>query len=94
MNLHDAIYKLNPTVVTIRGDVAYDKDDNVVNYDASAAQALVTSMGYVSKRALDYPSIAEFADAYYWSQKGNAQPMADYIAKCDAVKAKYPKTGS
>jgi hypothetical protein len=35
----EAIYKLNPTVVTIRGDVAYDKDDNEVFYDKDAAIA-------------------------------------------------------
>jgi hypothetical protein len=37
---HDAIYKLNPTVVTIRGDIAYDKDDNEVAYDKDAAITL------------------------------------------------------
>jgi len=30
MNLIDAIYKLNQTVVTIRGDVAYDANEQVV----------------------------------------------------------------
>ncbi len=33
---HQAIYKLNSKVVTIRGDTAYDKDGNVVSYDESA----------------------------------------------------------
>lgn len=33
---HDAIYKLNPTVVTIRGDIAYDAQDNEVTYDKAA----------------------------------------------------------
>jgi hypothetical protein len=37
---HNAIFKLNPTVVTIRGDIAYDKDDNEVAYDKDAAIAL------------------------------------------------------
>jgi hypothetical protein len=36
--LDAAIRKLNPTVATIRGDVAYDKDENVVEYDKSAAE--------------------------------------------------------
>jgi hypothetical protein len=36
----EAVYKLNPTVVTIRGDVAYDKDENIVEYDKDAAIAL------------------------------------------------------
>ena len=37
--LQQAIYKLNPTVVTIRGDVAYDKDENIVEYDLALVQA-------------------------------------------------------
>jgi uncharacterized protein YfaS (alpha-2-macroglobulin family) len=36
---HEAILKLNPSVVTIRGDTAYDADDNVVEYDNDAAEA-------------------------------------------------------
>ena len=36
---HEAIYKLNPSVVTIRGDTAYDADGNVVEYDNDAAEA-------------------------------------------------------
>ena len=39
INLHQAIYALNPAIVTIRGDVAYDKDDKEVAYDATAAEA-------------------------------------------------------
>jgi hypothetical protein len=38
INLHEAIYKLNPTVTVIRGDVAYDANGNEVAYDL----ALVT----------------------------------------------------
>lgn len=38
ITLHDAIYALNPLVVTIRGDVAYDINENEVSYDADAAQ--------------------------------------------------------
>jgi hypothetical protein len=36
--LHDAIYALNPSVVTIRDDVAYDANEQEVAYDLSAAQ--------------------------------------------------------
>ena len=39
MNKHEAIYKLNPSVVTIRGDIAYDENGNVVSYDESAVTA-------------------------------------------------------
>lgn len=39
MMLHEAILKLNPTVVTVRGDVAYDAEENIVDYDRAAAEA-------------------------------------------------------
>ena len=44
ITLHDAIYALNPSVVTIRGDVAYDKDENEVSYDMAAAQAKLVEL--------------------------------------------------
>jgi hypothetical protein len=43
-NLHEAIYALNPTVVTIRGDVAYTADEQVVEYDKAAAEAKVAEL--------------------------------------------------
>ena len=39
MRLHEAIYQLNPTVVTIRCDVAYDANEQVVEYDRAAVEA-------------------------------------------------------
>jgi len=39
ITLHDAIYALNSSIVTIRDDVGYDKDDNVVEYNMDEAQA-------------------------------------------------------
>lgn len=37
--MHLAIYKLYPQVAVIRGDVAYDKDENIVEYDLTLVQA-------------------------------------------------------
>ena len=91
MNLYQAIYQLNPTVVTIRGDVAYDANEQVVSYDLSAAEALVAANVYKEQRRSEYPTLADFADAYYWAQKGDNTLMDAYVAKCDAVKTKYPK---
>jgi hypothetical protein len=34
---HEAIFKLNPSIVTIRGDIAYDANNNVVSYDNAQA---------------------------------------------------------
>ena len=44
ITLHDAIYALNPTIVTIRGTDAFDANNNPVAYDLSAAQAKLTQM--------------------------------------------------
>ena len=35
----NAIRKLYPFVVTIRGDIAYDKDENIVKYDNALVEA-------------------------------------------------------
>lgn len=37
--IHNSIYKLYPQVTVIRGDVAYDKDENIVEYDIALVQA-------------------------------------------------------
>ena len=37
--MHEAIYKLYPQVATVRGDVAYDANENVVEYDKAAVEA-------------------------------------------------------
>ena len=44
ITLHEAIYALNPQVVTIRGEEAFDKDDKPVAYDKAAAQAKLAQM--------------------------------------------------
>jgi len=44
ITLHDAIYALNPSVVTIRGDVAYDANEQEVSYDKDAAQAKLVEL--------------------------------------------------
>ena len=87
MNLHQAIYQLNPTVVTIRGDVAYDANGNEVSYDLSAAEALVAADAYKEQRASEYPPIGDQLDALW---KGGDEAAA-MLAKVQAVKAKYPK---
>jgi len=85
---HEAIYKLNPSVVTIRGDVAYDADGNEVAYDKAAVQAYVDAHAYIAKRASEYPPITDYIDGVV---KGDQVQIDKYIADCLAVKAKYPK---
>jgi hypothetical protein len=88
MNLHQAIYHLNPSVVTIRGDVAYDAQENVVEYDRTAAEALIAADEYKDQRANAYPSIQEQLDLLYWDKINGTDNWEQAIA---AVKAEYPK---
>ena len=47
---HEAIYKLNPSVVLIREDVAYDSDNNVVSYDETAVNTEANMMALRAER--------------------------------------------
>jgi hypothetical protein len=86
MDKHSAIYKLYPNVVTIRGDVAYDKDEQEVTYDNNAIEVLVASEAYKDLRAREYPAIADQLDYIY--HNGVDAWKEDMI---DPVKNKYPK---
>jgi hypothetical protein len=44
INLHDAIFTLNPTIITIRGEDAFDANDKPVAYDKAAAQAKLAEL--------------------------------------------------
>ena len=85
---HEAIYKLNPSVVSINNDVAYDADGNEVAYDKDAVQAYVDAHAYIAKRASEYPPITDYIDGVV---KGDQVQIDKYITDCLAVKAKYPK---
>mgnify|MGYP003335733285 FL=1 len=88
MNLHDAIFKLNSNVVTIRGDVAYDANENIVEYDKDAVQKYIDDRAYITKRQAEYPNFADYLDGVV---KGDQEQINKYIADCQAVKNKYPK---
>jgi hypothetical protein len=88
MNKHEAIYKTNPTVVTIRGDEAFDAEGNAVTYDEASVQAYIDAHAYIAKRQAEYPSFIDYLDGVV---KGDQAQINKYIADCQAVKAKYPK---
>lgn len=85
MDFQTAIFKLNPQVVLVRDDAAYDKDGNEVMYDKSAVQAFVDSQAYKIKRAREYPSIPDQLDTLYHGG------YDAWKATIQAVKDKYPK---
>ena len=90
---HKAIFKLYPNVVTVDDTAgAFDAQGNKVEIDLAAVNAWVDPEAYKYKRQAEYPSLADFADAYYWAQNGDDTKMTAYIDKCEAVKTKYPKS--
>jgi hypothetical protein len=88
MNKHDAIRATYSTVVTIRGDDAFDADGNPVTYDETAVQAYIDANAYIAKRQAEYPPMTDYLDGI---AKGDQAQIDKYIADCQAVKAKYPK---
>jgi hypothetical protein len=88
MTNHQVICVLNPSVVVIRGDVAYDADGNEVAYDKDAVQAYIDANAYKEKRMAEYPPITDYIDGVV---KGDQAQIDAYIAACLAIKAKYPK---
>ncbi len=85
INKHEAIYATHSNVVTIRGDVAYDKDENIVAYNEATVQAYIAANAYKGLRAKEYPSIPDQLDTLYHSG------LDAWKAQIKTVKDKYPK---
>ena len=88
MQKFEAIYKLYPNVTIIRGDVAYDKDENIVEYDNDAVEALMAAEEYKDLRAKEYPDFKDYLDGIVKNDQAQIQA---YIDACLVVKEKYPK---
>ena len=89
----DAIKELYPSMVTLRGDTAYDEDGNEISYDADAVQTKVDELQadydakeYQRKRAREYPSWQKQLEKIY--DDGVEAWKTEMI---DPIKAKYPK---
>ena len=96
---HDAIRNINPAVVTIRGDVAYDANEKVIEidqavYDAEVArlEAEHNATQYQRDRQAEYPSIDELVVALW---EGVVEERMASVTALEglrqAVKTKYPK---
>ena len=82
---HDAILATHPNVGIIRGDVAYDKDENIVEYNEATVQAYIDANAYKDLRAKEYPSIPDQLDTLYHNG------LDAWKAQIKTVKDKYPK---
>ena len=85
----EAIYQLYPTVVTIRGDIAYDANDNEVSYDLTlvdeqAAKNICKQQATAILQATDWTAIPDVADPL----KSNPYLMnqADFVAYRSTVR--------
>jgi rhodanese-related sulfurtransferase len=85
MNKHEAIFATHSSVVTIRGDEAFDADGNPVSYDEAAVQAYIDANAYKEQRVRAYPSIPDQLDLLYHGG------LDAWKAAIDAVKQEYPK---
>ena len=96
---HEAIYRAYPNVVEIRSSRgAFDIDGNKIELDqalvdaaAAEIQAELDATQYQRDRQPEYPSLADLADALYWSNQGDNTKLDEYYQACAAVKTKYPK---
>jgi hypothetical protein len=82
---HEAIYSLYPNVVAIRGNEAFDADENLVVYDVTAVEKEAAKTAYISQRAMAYPSFADQFDTIFHDG------LDAWKAQIQAVKDKYPK---
>jgi len=96
---HDAIRNINPAVVTIRGDVAYDANEQVIEIDQAAYEAEVARLQaehaatqYQRDRAAEYPSIEALVVALW---EGVVEERMSAVTALEAIrqeiKARYPK---
>jgi hypothetical protein len=88
MNKHQAIRAVNSSIVTIRGDDAFDIQGNPVTYNETAVQAYIDAHAYIAKRQAEYPNVIDYIDGVV---KGDQAQINKYIADCQAVKSRYPK---
>jgi len=92
---HEAIRALYQNVTTIVGDVAYNAQGEIVEYDQELVntkqaelQADYDAKEYQRKRALEYPPIEEQLDMQYWDKINGTNNWETKIAE---IKALYPK---
>ena len=57
--------------------------------EAEAAE--LAALSPQERRAVEYPPLSEFADAFYWSIHGDDKPLEKWLAAVDEVKATHPK---
>jgi len=81
----------DPDTLVWYGDIANPPTVEQIRARAAELAAAEVAAEYKDKRMAEYPSLAVFADAYYWAQRGDTRLMDAYLTACDAVKSRFPK---
>lgn len=74
--------------------IAGEYDPNRYRIDSGGPVERVVQpvpVNYQLARRDAYPFLGEFADAYYWRERGDPSKMQAYLSKIDSIKAKFPK---
>ena len=88
MSIHNAIYKLNPTVKSIRGEDAFDENGNPVAYNKAEAETESLQIIATENRRSAY--IVEADPLFFKAQRGEAT-VEEWQAKVAEIKARFPK---
>lgn len=93
--VNDAINSLRPGAMYQLENRTFNKwwhHQNAPSWDEIIQESeRLKREAYKQMRAEEYPSLTEFADAYYWQTKGNDKLMENYLQRVKEVKEKYPK---
>ena len=99
ITLVDALVSLRPGAIwVVRGteiewldETQTQPTETEIQAELTRLQAEYDSKQYQRDRQPEYPSLADLADALYWSNQGDNTKLDEYYQACAAVKAKYPK---
>jgi hypothetical protein len=94
-----AILSLVPGAeVTVTGNVVQWHNPSIapvteeqIATELARLQAQYDANEYQRFRVDEYPPLTDLADALYHQSKGDETKLTAYLAKCEAVKQKYPK---
>lgn len=93
--VNDAIESLRPGALYQLYNTTFTKwwhKDNPPTWEELALEmSRLRKVAYKAVRKEEYPLLEDFADAYYWQQRGDDSKMKAYLEKIDEVKAKYKK---
>jgi len=83
-------FVINDGVITWVGETPNITQQQIDNEYATVLAEYKTQE-YARKRQPEYPPLTDLADALYHQSKGDETKLTAYLAKCEAVKQKYPK---